>query len=475
MQRTQNYNLVKIDLTDSPPDITVLNPNFDTIVDKAEGKQLSTEDYTTVEKNKLAGIADNANNYTHPPTHSANEITEEVDKRFLTDAERNKLTAIQDGANNYVHPESHPAAIITEDETHRFLTDVERNKLNGIAEGANSYTHPPTHSANEITEEVDKKFMTDDEKATVETAKTFLTSGGTINGPITVNDGTFNGQVVADRVRGNTNSEIINIGTGNVRIDANGGNMGIYATADVNDTSIGVQIINDGTVRFLTGGQSMHEFANNGTASMKGNLTVTGDITASTGTTGRVIARSELIGNMLKGYDAHDRIGIGVGNCRVDTTSGIMRLFTSALGGGIDNGILINQDGSLTVKCNNINQHTFHADGQKTAGTMEIDGTVYGMSPTDSPQTLIEYLEYDINVEGEKVIKLDHIYKKMISKYAVFSSNPDIKIVEKTSDYFKVQGNGIADFVIKGQRKGADEYFRIMGGLEHGVTEEQTN
>lgn len=28
---TQNYNLVKIDLTDAPPDITVLNPNFDTI------------------------------------------------------------------------------------------------------------------------------------------------------------------------------------------------------------------------------------------------------------------------------------------------------------------------------------------------------------------------------------------------------------------------------------------------------------
>lgn len=37
-------------------------------VDKVEGKQLSTEDYTTAEKTKLSGIADNANNYTHPTT-----------------------------------------------------------------------------------------------------------------------------------------------------------------------------------------------------------------------------------------------------------------------------------------------------------------------------------------------------------------------------------------------------------------------
>lgn len=37
-------------------------------VDKVEGKQLSTEDYTTAEKTKLQGIEDNANNYIHPTT-----------------------------------------------------------------------------------------------------------------------------------------------------------------------------------------------------------------------------------------------------------------------------------------------------------------------------------------------------------------------------------------------------------------------
>lgn len=35
-------------------------------VDKVAGKGLSTNDYTTAEKNKLAGIAEGANNYVHP-------------------------------------------------------------------------------------------------------------------------------------------------------------------------------------------------------------------------------------------------------------------------------------------------------------------------------------------------------------------------------------------------------------------------
>lgn len=44
-------------------------------VDKVDGKGLSTNDYTTVEKTKLAGIATGANAYTHPTTHPASIIT----------------------------------------------------------------------------------------------------------------------------------------------------------------------------------------------------------------------------------------------------------------------------------------------------------------------------------------------------------------------------------------------------------------
>lgn len=45
-------------------------------VDKVPGKGLSTEDYTTAEKNKLAGIEAGANKYVHPATHPASMITE---------------------------------------------------------------------------------------------------------------------------------------------------------------------------------------------------------------------------------------------------------------------------------------------------------------------------------------------------------------------------------------------------------------
>lgn len=56
------------DATDSHPTaaITGLDTALGGKVDKVTGKGLSTEDYTSAEKSKLAGVADNANNYTHP-------------------------------------------------------------------------------------------------------------------------------------------------------------------------------------------------------------------------------------------------------------------------------------------------------------------------------------------------------------------------------------------------------------------------
>lgn len=48
-----------------------VHPSDSTKVDKVTGKGLSTNDYTTTEKNKLAGIDDNANNYTLPAATSS--------------------------------------------------------------------------------------------------------------------------------------------------------------------------------------------------------------------------------------------------------------------------------------------------------------------------------------------------------------------------------------------------------------------
>lgn len=47
-------------------ELDLLNTKITNKVDKTSGKQLSTEDYTTVEKLKLANIAEGANNYVLP-------------------------------------------------------------------------------------------------------------------------------------------------------------------------------------------------------------------------------------------------------------------------------------------------------------------------------------------------------------------------------------------------------------------------
>lgn len=57
-------------------------------VDKEIGKGLSTNDYTTVEKTKLSGIANGANNYTHPATHQPSIIVQDANNRFVSDAEK---------------------------------------------------------------------------------------------------------------------------------------------------------------------------------------------------------------------------------------------------------------------------------------------------------------------------------------------------------------------------------------------------
>ena len=198
------------------------DPNFATTVtkqlgqkvDKVAGKGLSTEDYTTADKQKLAGIAAGANNYQHPESHPATMIAEDASHRFVTDTEKSawnskadktaatasaaglmsaadkqKLDGVAAGANNYVHPDSHPATMIAQDETHRFITDAERKawnekpggntatttapglmsaadkkKLDGVAAGANNYVHPSSHPATMIQEDATHRFVSDTEK-----------------------------------------------------------------------------------------------------------------------------------------------------------------------------------------------------------------------------------------------------------------------------------------------------------------------
>jgi len=93
MDKTTHYGLNKPGY-DEPADIAALNENADITdtvlagkVDKVSGKQLSTEDYTTAEKTKLAGVEAGANNYSHPATHSADMIEDNPAKRFVNETQ----------------------------------------------------------------------------------------------------------------------------------------------------------------------------------------------------------------------------------------------------------------------------------------------------------------------------------------------------------------------------------------------------
>ena len=64
----------------------------------------------------------------------ANALAEKIDKtegmglssNDYSSDQKEKLLHIEDGANKYVHPETHPASMIAEDETHQFVTSEEK-------------------------------------------------------------------------------------------------------------------------------------------------------------------------------------------------------------------------------------------------------------------------------------------------------------------------------------------------------------
>lgn len=86
------------EIMDSLPElIDVINNHAEIIegkVDKVSGKGLSTNDYTTAEKNKLAGIAANANNYTLP---TASDSTLGGIKTGFVSTDTKKAVKVQDG------------------------------------------------------------------------------------------------------------------------------------------------------------------------------------------------------------------------------------------------------------------------------------------------------------------------------------------------------------------------------------------
>lgn len=95
-------------------------------VDKVAGKALSSNDYTDIEKAKLAGIADNATNYTHPASHPPSIITQDASNRFVTDAEKTAWNAKAAGTHSHAIADLPVAASGTSSSTQLVRADDAR-------------------------------------------------------------------------------------------------------------------------------------------------------------------------------------------------------------------------------------------------------------------------------------------------------------------------------------------------------------
>lgn len=138
-----SYNVTYTD-TDNTQKTSILSTLINAIrtstnnkVDKETGKGLSTNDYTTTEKNKLNGIQAGA------------------EKNVVTSVNGQTGSITLDLGTDYTHPTTHPASMIVEDATHRFVTDTEKNtwnnKQNKLTAGTNVSISGNTISATNTT------------------------------------------------------------------------------------------------------------------------------------------------------------------------------------------------------------------------------------------------------------------------------------------------------------------------------------
>jgi|GEM_PF-5718298 len=130
---------------DTQPDLTpyAKTADMDEKVDKVSGKGLSTEDYTTDEKDKLAGIAEGANKYTLPTASAQTLGGVKVGDGINVSAEGKISVQVADGANpglslnNYTAEDKDKLARI-EAEANKFdLKPASAQMLGGIKVGTN--------------------------------------------------------------------------------------------------------------------------------------------------------------------------------------------------------------------------------------------------------------------------------------------------------------------------------------------------
>ncbi len=76
---------------------------------------------------------------TPPDTNTTYSAATQSANGLMSAADKTKLDGIAEKANNYSHPSTHAATMISQDSTHRFVTDAEKSTWNGKANA--SHTH----------------------------------------------------------------------------------------------------------------------------------------------------------------------------------------------------------------------------------------------------------------------------------------------------------------------------------------------
>ncbi len=78
-----------------------------------------------------AAVAGHESAYDHSGLHShTNKTTLDAVTAAFTSEEKTKLSGIAESANNYTHPAAHSPSIITQDSSNRFVTDTEKSTWN---------------------------------------------------------------------------------------------------------------------------------------------------------------------------------------------------------------------------------------------------------------------------------------------------------------------------------------------------------
>lgn len=140
LARLETHNTSTITHQDIRDTISSLTTTVNNKVSKETGKGLSTNDYTTVEKTKLSGIADGANK-TVVDSSLSTTSTNPVQNKVINAALNNKAaTSTTDSLQSSINTLNTKVATAATQSAMGMMSATDKTKLDGIATGANKIT-----------------------------------------------------------------------------------------------------------------------------------------------------------------------------------------------------------------------------------------------------------------------------------------------------------------------------------------------